>query len=119
MITREEIAKLTPKGRTHLFDDLSGLLFATQEQCATALEVTRFTLNNWRKADNVPLMALLALHSMAEGKLAADLTEIADRLASAAAILERLVSPASSRAAPSGSGGKNSAAPRATGASAR
>ena len=72
MISRAEIAALTPKGRTALFIDLSEVIFPTQEACATGLEVTRRTIQNWRTGDGVPLMALYALHSMAEAKLGAE-----------------------------------------------
>lgn len=94
MITRAEIAKLTPKGRTQLFDDLAGCLFPTQEACATGLEVSRKTIQNWRKDDNVPLMALLALHSMAEAKLGAELVAVVDGLDRIAGVLAALITAA-------------------------
>ena len=114
MITRAEIAKLTPRGRTKLFDDLSGLLFATQEDCATGLEVTRKTIHNWRTDDKVPLMALYALHSMSEAKFAADLEQVAHKLEQAVFMLKLLFG---ARPGPSGSAGKNASASRARAAS--
>jgi hypothetical protein len=97
MITRDEIAKLPAKGRTALFDDLSALLFPTLNDCATGLDVTRGTVYNWRKKDDVPLMALYALHSMAEATLATDLADIAAKLERVTLILERIISPAGDR----------------------
>lgn len=116
MITRQEIAKLTPKGRTKLFDDLGGLLFATQEDLATGLEVTRGTVHNWRKDDKVPLMALYALHSMAEGRFHDDLALAAQKLEQAVFMLKIIFG---AKPGPSGSAGKNSAAPRRGASSAR
>lgn len=91
MITRHEIAQLPPKGRTKLFDDLSAVLFATQADCATALEVSVRTVQNWRKDDLVPVMALYALHSMAEARLSAELVQVAAGLERAAQILAQLI----------------------------
>lgn len=98
MITRAEIAALTPKGRTQLFDDLAGVLFPTQEATANALEITRRTVLNWRSREEVPLMALYALHSMAEAKLGAELAQVAESLDRTARILAQLVSPSAAPA---------------------
>jgi hypothetical protein len=109
MITRSEIAKLTPKGRTQLFDDLCGALFPTQGATATALEVTRRTIINWRNRDEVPLMALYALHSMCEGKLGAELEAVIASLDRIATVLAELI-PAASTREPRGSAGKTATA---------
>lgn len=104
MITRSEIAKLTPKGRTMLFDDLCGALFPTQGATATALEVTRRTIINWRNRDEVPLMALYALHGMAEAQLVEGLGAVITHLDRIATVLAVLI-PAAAAREPRGSGG--------------
>lgn len=109
MMTRAEIARLTPKGRTQLFDELTGALFRTQEETATALEITRRTVQVWRKEDTVPLMALYALHSMAEGQLMQDLGAVIAHLDRIATVLAQLVTPAAARE-PRGSAGSTGAA---------
>jgi hypothetical protein len=105
MITRQEIAKLTPKGRTQLFDDLCGALFPTQGATATALEVTRRTIINWRQRDEVPLMALYALHGMAEAQLVEGLGAVITHLDRIANVLAVLI-PAGGTPAPRGSADK-------------
>ncbi len=109
MITRSEIAKLTPKGRTALFDDLCGALFPTQGATATALEVTRRTIINWRQRDEVPLMALYALHGMAEAQLVEGLGAVITHLDRIATVLSVLI-PAGAAPAPRGSGGNSATA---------
>jgi hypothetical protein len=109
MITRSEIAKLTPKGRTALFDDLCGALFPSQGATATALEVTRRTVINWRQRDEVPLMALYALHGMAEAQLVEGLGAVIAHLDRIATVLAVLI-PAASAPAPRGSGDKTATA---------
>lgn len=116
MITRAEIAKLTPRGRTKLFDDLSGLLFQNQAELAAGLDVTAKTIQNWRKDHNVPLMALYALHSMAEGRFATDLAQIALKLEQATFMLKILLG---AKPGPSGSAGKTASGARARRASAQ
>ena len=113
MISRAEIAALTPKGRTALFIDLSEVIFPTQEGCATGLEVTRRTIQNWRTSDGVPLMALYALHSMAEAKLGAELAGVVAGLERIALILQSLISAAP--ALPGNAGTTASASPAGAG----
>jgi hypothetical protein len=109
MIDRTQIETLTPRGRTQLFDDLSGALFRTQGDCATALEVSTKTIQNWRNADTVPIMAVYALHSLAEAKLGRELAEVVAGLERIASILAQLIPSAVSRETP-GNAGKNSSA---------
>ena len=95
MINRHDIATLTPRGRTQLFNDLSSALFRTQADCATVLEVTVKTIQNWRNQDNVPIMALYALHSLAEAKLGQELLSVVESLDRVASILAQLIPPVS------------------------
>ena len=118
MITRSEIAKLTPKGRTQLFDDLCGALFPTQGATATALEVTRRTIINWRNRDEVPLMALYALHGMAEAQLVEGLGAVITHLDRIATVLAVLI-PAAAVREPPGNAGKIAAAYAGNAASSR
>ncbi len=118
MISRDDIAMLTPRGRTQLFDDLSGALFRTQADCATVLEITTKTIQNWRNNDNVPIMALYAMHSLAEAKLGQELVAVVEGLDRVASILAQLIPPASLRETP-GSGGTNSSALKAGAGSGR
>lgn len=87
MITRDEIAQLTAKGRTQLFDELCAALFRTQEEAAVALEVTRRTIQNWRSREEVPLMALLALHPMMEVRIGQEMVTAAEAMERAANLL--------------------------------
>ncbi len=109
MINRAQIETLTRKGRTQLFEELSGALFKTQAECADALEVTRKTVQNWRNNDAVPIMAVYALHSMAEAKLGQELVAVVEGLDRIAKILAQLIPSAGGRGTP-GSGGTNSSA---------
>lgn len=65
MLTAAEIAKLTPEARTAAFDQLAATIFNTQPEICAALDVSRRTLQNWRAARDVPIMALLAIQSCA------------------------------------------------------
>lgn len=118
MITRSEIAKLTPKGRTQLFDDLAGALFPSQEATGKALEVTRSTVHNWRSRDDVPLMALYALHGMAEAQLVEGLGAVISHLDRIATVLTVLI-PAAAAREPRGSGDRTATASADSGGSKR
>lgn len=65
MLTHDQIAKLAPEARTQLFDQLTGAAFRTQVETSAALDIALRTLQVWRSHHTVPVMALLALQSIA------------------------------------------------------
>lgn len=103
MLTAKEIAQLTPKDRTDHFDRLAALVFSTQAEVATALDIALRTLQNWRKDQTVPVMAILALQSIAEApnqpsallqdarQIAAQLEVTAEAIAASAKLMASVV----------------------------
>ena len=65
MMTHDQIAKLAGPARTQLFDQLAGAVFRTQAETCAALDIALRTLQVWRSQDTVPIMALLAMQSIA------------------------------------------------------
>jgi hypothetical protein len=65
MLTYDQIAKLAPEAKTQLFDRLGDDLFPTKGQIGAALGVALRTVQFWRSENSVPVMALLALQSIA------------------------------------------------------
>jgi predicted lipoprotein len=65
MLPHDQIAKLAPEARTQLFDMLTGDLFPTQAAACAALDIALRTSQLWRSNNTVPVMALLALQSIA------------------------------------------------------
>jgi hypothetical protein len=66
MLTAAQIAQLKPEARTQLFDQLCAAVFDTQVQTCESLGISSLrTLQNWRRDHSVPIMAVLAMQSIA------------------------------------------------------
>lgn len=66
MLTHSQIAAMSGPERTQLFDQLAATVFRTQAEICAALGVQSLrTLQNWRGAQDVPQMAVLAMQSIA------------------------------------------------------
>lgn len=65
MMTHDQIAKLAGPERRKLFDQLAGSVFRTQAETCAALDIALRTLQVWREKESFPVMALLALQSIA------------------------------------------------------
>lgn len=95
MLTSEQIAQLSDDARTQLFDRLAASVYRTQAEICAALGVSSTkTLQNWRR-DGVPIMAVLAMQSIASAPdqpsaLVQDARQIAGRIESISRDLAQL-----------------------------